>query len=114
MLDSKNSYCQCSHHQQLSLRQPPCLALTPPPSSLPPHTNAPNRTWQLEGELLRRDRELAKLVVRIMTLQEVLGSCHGGRFGGGGGGAGTAAHHAAAAAAARVAVAGLVRSSAVL
>jgi hypothetical protein len=32
----------------------------------------PKRSWRLGDELHRRDRELAKLVVRIMSLQEVL------------------------------------------
>jgi len=72
------------------------------------------RVRQLQIELQLRDRELAKLVVRVMSLQEVLvGSYYGGlaRFGGG---ASAVAQHAAAAAAARASLAGVTRSSAVL
>jgi hypothetical protein len=37
-----------------------------------PSSPTPNRNWHLKDELHKRDRELAKLVVRIMSLQEVL------------------------------------------
>jgi hypothetical protein len=42
---------------------PPYLPLTPTPHP---------RNWHLKDELTKRDRELAKLVVRILSLQEVL------------------------------------------
>lgn len=66
--------CHAARQPTPTPNQPSPLALTAHPSPPPPRRPLPRPRsyWRVRGELQRRDRELAKLVVRIMSLQEVL------------------------------------------